>query len=295
MNIRDLQYLVAVADTKHFGQAADRCCVSQPTLSAQIKKLEEELGVMLFERTNKQVMITAIGEKIIAKANQVLGEVKQMKQVAAQAQDPLAGEIHIGIIPTMGPYLLPALLPALQQQLPKLELIVVENKTDHILKALQQGLLDAVILALPVPTDGLVVKSLFNDPFWIAMSPDHRLSQRKRIAIEELEQESLLLLEEGHCLRDQALEVCNMLGSQEKNGFKATSLETLRHLVAAGRGITLLPNMALTATQAASLTCRPFKKPIPSREVAMLWREGSARAECCTAISQLMVEIASAA
>ncbi len=286
MNIRDLKYLIAVAETEHFGQAADRCCVSQPTLSMQLKKLEEELGVQFFERSNKSVMITPVGKALAEQARQILGEINTLKQIASHAKDPLSGEFRLGIIPTMGPYLLPKLLPIMKKHLPKIELIVNENKTHVLLSELRSGLLDAIILALPVPNEGLTAHDLFDEPFLLALPKGHALSKKNKVNLSDIENEELLLLEEGHCLRDQALEACGKIGARDRSGFKATSLETLRHLVAAGAGITLLPEMAIQKNNSKMLV-KEFPKPCPSRKVGMLWRQNSARLVCCEKMREL--------
>lgn len=287
MNLRDLTYLIAVAETEHFGQAAERCHVSQPTLSMQIKKLEDELGVQLFERTNKSVMVTPVGNALVQQARQVLGEINTLKQIANNAKDPFSGEFRLGIIPTMGPYLLPKLLRLIKKHLPKIDIIVYENKTQVILSELRSGLLDAIILAPPIDDDHLTVHELFEEPFLLALPKQHPLSQKSSIRLKDIENEDLLLLEEGHCLRSQALAVCNKVGAKDRSGFKATSLETLRHLVASGAGITLLPEMATQSTH-ANLTLKPFSKPIPTRKIGIAWRQNSARQVCCEKIFSLI-------
>lgn len=290
MNIRDLKYLVAVTETAHFGQAAERCCVSQPTLSMQLKKLEDELGVQFFERNNKSVMITPVGKALALQARSILGEINTLKQIASHAKDPFAGEFRLGIIPTMGPYLLPDLLPIIKKRLPKIDLIVFENKTSVILNELRSGLLDAIILALPVSDEGLVTKELFQEDFLLALPKKHPLVNKNKIQMQDIKNETLLLLEEGHCLRDQALEACGLVGATEKSGFKATSLETLRHLVASEAGITLIPEMAAKHNN-AKIALKSFAKPSPSRKVGMLWRQNSARQICCEKMLELFREV----
>ncbi|ATN74863.1 LysR substrate-binding domain-containing protein [Coxiella burnetii] len=287
MNIRDLKYLLAVADSAHFGKAAEKCFVSQPTLSAQLKKLEEELGVRLFERNNKRVLITPIGQIIAAQVRVILQEVEKLKVLAQNAQDPFAGVFHLGIIPTLGPYLLPIIFEIFKKRLPKLNLVVYENKTENILHELQQGRLDAVILALPVSAPNLVVQELFCEPFYVALPKHHPLAKKKSVTLADLEKETLLLLEEGHCLREQALEACSMTAAKTEMGFKATSLETLRHLVAAGAGITLLPALSVNAEK-SELAIKSFNATIPSRSIGMLWRDFSARKECCETMAKLI-------
>ncbi len=289
MNIRDIKYFIAVAELKHFGKAADRCYVSQPTLSMQLKKLEEELNVQLFERTSKQVLITPEGEKLLVQARAVLREVDQMKQVAQNLQDPYSGSLRLGIIPTMGPYLLPKLLPLLSERFPNLEIILCEDKTDVILKRLKEGELDAIILALPVEDEGLVSKELFSEPFLLAVPETSALAKKKQIKMSDIENENLLLLADGHCLRDQALEACRFSGAAMRSGFQATSLETIRHMVAANAGITLLPKMVVDVTpEQSSIVIRPFEEPAPSRLVGMLWRETSAHRVCCEAVAEVI-------
>ncbi len=287
MNIRDLKYLIAVADLKHFGKAADLCCVSQPTLSMQLKKLEEELNVQLFERTSKQVFITENGQKVIEKARAVLRDVDELKQIAQNLQDPYSGRLRLGIIPTMGPYLLPTLMPALHKAYPHLDIILYEDKTELILEKLRQGELDAIVLALPVDDEGLMVDALFTEDFYAAVPASSALAKKKSLAIRDLENEQLLLLGEGHCFRDQALEACRFSGAQMKSGFQATSLETLRYMVAVDVGITLLPKMMVdTMSNHEAVVIIPFSDPVPSRKVGLLWRSGSPSELAAKAIAE---------
>jgi LysR family hydrogen peroxide-inducible transcriptional activator len=255
----------------------------------QLKKLEDELGVQFFERTNKSVMVTPVGMDLALQARNILGEINTLKQIASHAKDPFSGEFRLGIIPTMGPYLLPQLLPIIKKRLPKIDLIVYENKTSLILNELRAGLLDAIILALPVSDEGLSTHELFEEPFFLAIPKDHRLVKKTKIHMQDIQNESLLLLEEGHCLRDQALEACSMIGATEKSGFKATSLETLRHLVASGAGITFLPEMAAQKGN-SKVVLKSFAKPAPSRKVGMLWRKNGARVICCEKMLELFRE-----
>lgn len=282
MNLRDLQYLVAVADHKHFGKAADACFVSQPTLSAQIKKLEDYLGVILIERLPRKVQLTPIGKDIVERARIILRDVQQIQEVTKQARDPEAGEVRLGLIPTLAPYLLPLILPIIRQHFPKLKLYLYEDQTARLLRQLQLGKIDAVILALPIKDANLVCQHLFDEPFNVAFPAQHRLRKKHKVSIEELDQETLLLLEDGHCLRDQALEVCSRVGVHKNTNFAATSLETLRQMVAAGRGLTLLPQLAVTNALPMNedlIGIRPFRKPAPFRKIGMLWRETSAQTE----------------
>lgn len=281
MNLRDLRYLVALADHKHFGRAAAASFVSQPTLSTQIKKLEEELGVALVERSPRQVMLTPVGQQIAERARKVIAQVEEMAEIARRSRDPEAGTVRLGLFPTLGPYLLPHVVPALRERFPRLELLLVEEKTDQILARLRDGRLDAGILALPVHDDQLHVEPLFDEPFVLAVPRDHALAGGEALEVSDLDRQHLLLLEEGHCLRDQALDVCRLAGADERDDFRATSLETLRQMVAAGVGITLLPVLAVQPPVPPSPDIRlvPFRGEVPHRRIAMLWRRSSAMGE----------------
>lgn len=279
MNLRDLRYLVAVADYRHFGRAAEACFVSQPTLSAQLKKLEAFLGVQLVERSSKQVMLTAIGNEVAQRARSMLSTADDIVEIARAARDPLAGDLRLGVIPTVAPYLLPYLIPALNRDLPQLRPLLHEEQTGRCLEKLRQGALDAAIIAVPVEGgDGFPQLTLYDEPFLLAARADHPLAARERVGLEDLNDTRMLLLEEGHCLRDQALSVCQAVGAREASEFRATSLETLRQMAVTGAGLTLLPELA-TTTGAGSpdLVLRRFHEPQPRRRVAALWRKGSAR------------------
>lgn len=280
MNLRDLRYLVALADLRHFGRAAEACHVSQPTLSTQIRKLEEELGVSLVERAPRHVMLTPAGQDIALRARRVLAEVEQMRETARRTADPEAGSVRLGLFPTLGPYLLPHVVPRIRRRFPRLELLLVEEKTETILHMLRDGKLDAAVLALPLHEDWADSEFLFEEPFLLAVPEGHPLSGRHDLSLADLGDQHLLLLEEGHCLRDQALEVCGLAGAGEKEGFRATSLETLRQMVAAGVGVTLLPVLAVKppVPPSANLRLLPFRNPPPSRRLALVWRKSSAMA-----------------
>lgn len=281
MNLRDLQYLVALAEYKHFGRAAEATFVSQPTLSTQIMKLEGELGVALVERTSRKVLLTEVGREIVQRARDVLNEVEQIKVIARRTLDPESGTLRLGIFPTLGPYLLPHVVPTIRDRFPRLELLLVEEKTEVILRQLREGRLDAVILALPIHDQQLHIEKLFDEPFVLAVPESNSLATRKSIKLDDLADQNLLLLEEGHCLRDQALEVCRMAGAGERSGFRATSLETLRQMVAANVGITLLPTLAVKppVPQVDHVRLIEFRGRPPSRHIAMLWRKSSAMHE----------------
>jgi LysR family hydrogen peroxide-inducible transcriptional activator len=280
MNLRDLRYLVALAEQRHFGRAAEACHVSQPTLSTQIRKLEDELGVALVERAPRQVMLTAAGHDIAARARRVLAEVDQMRETARRTADPEAGSIRLGLFPTLGPYLLPHVVPRIRARFPRLELLLVEEKTETVLHMLRDGKLDAAVLALPLHEDWLETEFLFEEPFLLAVPDGHPLAEQRELRLAQLDHERLLLLEEGHCLRDQALEVCTLAGAGEKEGFRATSLETLRQMVAAGVGVTLLPMLAVKPPVSPSENIRllSFRDPPPTRRLALVWRKSSATA-----------------
>ncbi len=289
MNLRDLQYLVALAETRHFGRAAARCHVSQPTLSAQLRKLEEFLGVTLIERRPRRVGLTPAGEAVVERARRMLRDADDIRALARARQDPLGGQLKIGFIPTLGPYLLPRIAPRITRALPKLQLMLHEYQTASLVDRVVAGDLDLAILALPAETKSLVTRSLFAETFLVAMPEHHRLTAKKRVKSSDLSGEKLLLLEEGHCLRDQALEVCARVGTEEQD-FRATSLETLRQMVAAGLGITLLPRLATEGpfASARGLVVRPFSPPAPNRVIGAAWRRSTSRAEAIAAICDVI-------
>ncbi len=289
MNLRDLEYLVALGTTGHFGRAAERCHVSQPTLSAQLRKLEEFLGVALVERRPRRVALTAAGEAVVERARRMLRDADDIRSLARASQDPLAGSLKVGLIPTLGPYLLPRVAPRIAKALPKLQLLLHEYQTAPLIERTLAGELDLAILALPAETRGLVTRTLFEESFFVAMPKAHRLAARKRVKGADLEGETLLLLEEGHCLRDQALEVCAHVGTEEQ-AFRATSLETLRQMVAAGLGLTLLPRLAAEGPFAStrSLAVRPFAAPSPNRVIGAAWRRSTSRAEAIRAVCDIV-------
>ncbi len=278
MNLRDLKYLLALADHRHFGKAAAASFVSQPTLSMQIKKLEDELGVSLFERMPRALMLTPVGNEIVQRARAIVREADEIKAIARRSKDPESGSIKVGLFPTLGPYLLPHIMGKIRKQFSRLELLLVEAKTPEVLSQLRDGKLDAGLLAMPIDDEQLHVEFLFEEPFVLAIPKSHPLSKRRLLKLDDLAHESLLLLEDGHCLRDQALKVCALAGSAARNDFRATSLETLRQMVAAEVGITLLPLLSVKPPQAktANVELIKFAKPMPSRRIAMVWRKTSA-------------------
>ncbi len=278
VNLRDLEYFASVAEQEHFGKAAEHCHVSQPTLSGQIKKLEESLGVKLLERTNRRVMMTEPGREVLASVRRILAEVERIRDVARAAQDPLAGRFRLGAFPTLSSYVLPDLVRAVRRELPRLRLVLSEEKTESLLARLRDGSLDAALIALPVRDDFLVAEPLFRDEFLLAVPEDHPLAGRREVALDDLGERNLLLLEEGHCLRDQALEVCSRHGIGEEQDFRATSLETLREMVRAGTGITLVPRIAVREGE-SGIRYLTLRAPVPSREIGLVWRKTTARRE----------------
>lgn len=281
-----MQYLVAVADHQHFGKAAQHCHVSQPTLSMQLRKLEEYLGVTLFERNNKQVMITPVGARIVERARNLLRNAEEIRALAKTAQSPFAGEFRLGAFPTLAPYLLPRIVPAIHAALPELHLLLVEEKTATLLAQLREGKLDAAFIALPLEEEGLEACALWEDPFLLVVPQEHKLAGRRSVTQQDLEGERLLLLEDGHCLRSQALEVCSLMGVGEYEDFRATSLETLRQMVAAGVGITLIPQMA--RREGDGVVYLPFKENPFTRHIALVWRKSTARRECMDALKVIL-------
>ena len=287
MNLRDLRYLVALADERHFGRAAQRCHVSQPTLSAQLRKLEEYLGVALVERQPRRVTLTPTGERVVERARRALLEADAIVELTRQDRDPLAGPLRLALIPTVGPYLLPHVVRRLKRDLPRLKLMLYEYQTAPLLEKLRAGDIDVGILALPVPLDGLEAAPLYEEPFTVAVPAGHPLAERDRVKVDDLRGESLLLLEDGHCLRDQALEVCSRVRVQEDQDYRATSLETLRQMVAAGHGITLMPQLAADshAVPARAIRIKPFAKPSPARTIGAVWRKSSTRGAAIEAVA----------
>lgn len=290
MNLKDLKYLVALADTGHFGKAADRTFVSQPTLSAQLKKLEDYLGVKLVERQPKNVQLTEVGKQIVVRARRMLDEGDEIIALARNNSDPFAGKLKLALIPTIGPYLLPRVMQKIRKALPHLGLMLYEHQTEPLLKRLRDGEIDLGILALPIMQDGLEARELYEEAFTVALPNNHPLAAKSSIKVQELKGQTLLLLEDGHCLRDQALEVCSRLEIREAEDFRATSLETLRQMVVAGLGITLLPETAVESPFGSQrgLTIRQFAKPAPTRTVGAVWRKSSTRAAAISAVCNVL-------
>jgi LysR family transcriptional regulator, hydrogen peroxide-inducible genes activator len=286
MNLRDLKYLVAVAEYGHFRKAAESCFVSQPGLSVQIKKLETTLGIQLIERTNKTVLLTESGHAIAAEARQILQLVDEMYQTARSYKDPYSGELKLGIIPTIAPYLLPYIMQALSHTFPNLTIYLVEEQTALLLEKLKTGKIHAALLALPVAEKNITASTLFEEDFFLAVSSKDPLAKRKSVNEADLSLQNLILLEEGHCLREQTLVLCQKLRVNENKNFQATSLETLRHMVAMGVGITLMPEIA--CKKADNIRYLPFDQPKPTRTVGLVWRTASAKQLLLLDVADLM-------
>jgi LysR family hydrogen peroxide-inducible transcriptional activator len=275
MTLTDLRYLVALAHERHFGRAAEKCHVSQPTLSVAVKKVEEELGIQLFERSASEVKITETGRRIVAQAERVLMEASQIPEIAAAGKDPLAGPLRVGVIYTIGPYLLPRLIPRVHQRAPRMPLIIQENFTARLAESLKRGELDVIIISLPFEEAGVVAQPVYDEPFRVLMPAGHPWTAERAIEAEHLADDQLLLLGSGNCFRDQVLEVCpscrNIGGLQRT--LEGSSLETIRHMVATGLGVTVLPSSAADEMSHNTLVAvRPFTEPQPSRRVALAWR-----------------------
>ncbi|PSJ44996.1 DNA-binding transcriptional regulator OxyR [Zobellella taiwanensis] len=292
MNLRDLEYLVALAEERHFRKAAEKCFVSQPTLSGQLRKLEEELGVLLMERTSRRVLFTPAGEAITAQARRVLAATKELRDIARTFTEPMSGELHIGLIPTVGPYLLPYIIPALKQHFPELHIYLYEAQTQVLLKQLADGELDCLILARLDNMDNFGALPLYDEPMLLALPADHPWAGRGSIALGELKGEKLLMLEDGHCLREQAMGFCFAAGIGEDSHFQATSLETLRNMVAAGSGLTLIPRLAVSRHNGElGVKYLSVTDPEPSRNIALLYRLHSVRRPCFNEMAKVIGEL----
>jgi LysR family hydrogen peroxide-inducible transcriptional activator len=285
VTLTELRYIVAVARQRHFGRAAETCFVSQPTLSVAVKKLEEELGLVLFERGPGEVSVTPSGHKIVEQAQRVLEEASRIREIAAAGRDPLAGPLRLGAIYTIGPYLLPKLIPILRRTAPAMQLLIQENFTHRLADELKSGEVDVILIALPFEESGVVTRAVYDEPFMVAVPKGHPWKGRKRVTSEELTSESLLLLGEGHCFRDQVLEICHTVRARERSALAKTveggSLETIRQMVAGGVGVTVLPATSTGAGGGAGDLIRilPFARPVPTRRVAIAWRRSFPRPE----------------
>ncbi|MHB1544988.1 MAG: hydrogen peroxide-inducible genes activator [Gammaproteobacteria bacterium] len=281
LSLRELSYVVAVADTGSFTRAAQHCHVSQPTLSSQIRKLEEYLAIQIFERAPRAVRLTQAGEDLIPLARTILEAATAIRERAHGHQEPLSGRLHLGVIPTLGPYLIPRFVPGMQEQYPNLKLVIREDLTENLIRALQAHELDAILAALPVRLPDLALLPLFEEPFWLLAPPGHPLTTCRFITEKKLLEAPLLLLAEGHCLRDQALALCHKRpnSTQLQTDFQASSLETLKQMVVAGFGCTLIPALALDPNDAlhGRLVARQMGLPGSVRRVALMWRRSHLR------------------
>jgi LysR family hydrogen peroxide-inducible transcriptional activator len=301
MTLTELKYIVAVAREKHFGRAAEACFVSQPTLSVAIKKLEDELEVKLFERSANEVAVTPLGEEIVRQAQSVLEQAAAIKEIAKRGKDPLAGPLRLGVIYTIGPYLLPDLVRQAIARTPQMPLMLQENFTVRLLEMLRTGEIDCAIMAEPFPDTGLAIAPLYDEPFLTAVPSTHPLSEHKTVQAEQLKQETMLLLGTGHCFRDHVLEVCPEFArfSSDAEGirksFEGSSLETIKHMVAAGMGVTLVPRLSVPKDAFATRPKRrsddqafvkyiPFEGEPPSRRVVLAWRRSFTRYEAIAAL-----------
>jgi LysR family hydrogen peroxide-inducible transcriptional activator len=298
MTLTELKYIVAVARERHFGRAAEACFVSQPTLSVAIKKLEDELGVVLFERGSSEVSLTPSGERIVVQAQRVLDEAARVKELAKQGKDPLSGALRVGVIYTIGPYLLPTLIRQLVRDTPQMPLLLNENLTVKLLELLKNGEIDAAILALPLPESGVMIRPVYDEQFIVAVPRSHPWARRRAVSADDLKKETMLLLGSGHCFRDQVLEVCPELArfSSGAEGiqktFEGSSLETIRHMVASGLGVTVLPMSSIPQKlpRDSLIAYVPFKKPVPDRRVVLAWRKSFTRGAAIEALRKAILK-----
>lgn len=286
ITLRDLQYLVALDTHRHFGRAAEACFVSQPTLSGQFRKLEERLGLTLVERNRHQVVMTPAGEQLALRARSLIAGASEFEQHASALLDPLTGDIHLGLVPTVAPYLLSRVISAITGALPELHLFLHEYQTAELIKRLDSGTLDLLILPWKPEMECFGHINLFSEPLQLAAPQGHAILKAKQLSLDSLKGERVLTLEDGHCLRDDTLGVCFSAGAQEDPKFQATSLETLRYMVANGLGITLMPELAITNDTDLGIVYRRFLAPEPQRQIAAVFRKGYPRMECVNAIAR---------
>lgn len=295
MTLTELRYIVAVARERHFGRAAQSCFVSQPTLSVAIKKLEDELGVMLFERGPGEVSVTPVGHRVVEQAQRVLEEAAHLKELAKAGSDPLAGTLRLGAIYTIGPYLLPKLIPILRRTAPAMQLLIQENFTHRLAEMLKQGEVDVILVAQPFSEPGVVTRAVYDEPFLVALPQGHPLEKKKHISSDELAKESLLLLGAGHCFRDQVLELCSSARRSNRGALAKTleggSLETIRQMVASGVGVTVLPSTSVAPGDSGGdlIRVRPFARPVPDRRVVLAWRKSFPRPEAVEVLRQAIL------
>lgn len=293
MTLTELRYVVALAQERHFGRAAQKCFVTQPTLSLALAKLENELAVRLFERNKNEVLVTARGQRIVEQARRVLDEVGKIQHLARGGQDQLSGVLRLGVIPTIGPYLLPDLIPILRKRAPEMPLSIEENLTGNLAPMLREGELDVVIIALPFALPGVKTQVVYEEPFSVVVPEGHRWQARKGVKPSELSEENLLVLNNGHCFRDQVLEACpGQSNTAMPEGRAGSSLETIRNMVASGLGVSVLPTSALTQRYASRLLkVVPFTTPVPSRKVALAWRQSFDRPAAVQALCDAVRQV----
>ena len=291
MTLTELRYVVAVARERHFGRAAEACHVSQPTLSVAVRKLEDELGITLFERNASDITITPLGQRIIAQAQRALEQAEVIKHIAQEGRDPLVGPLRLGLIYTVGPYLLPHLIPSLHQRAPQMQLLIAEGYTAHLSEQLRRGELDVIVISLPFAEAGIITQPVYDEPFKVVLPAQHPWKKEKQIKARALAKENLLLLGAGHCFRDQVLKACPELNRASVSGslqrtLEGGSLETIRHMVASGAGVTVLPCTSVHGHEAEAhlLTARPFAEPVPKRRIALAWRSSFPRPQAVDAL-----------
>jgi LysR family hydrogen peroxide-inducible transcriptional activator len=294
MTLTDLRYIVALAREHHFGRAADKCNVSQPTLSVAVKKLEDELGVALFERGIGDVRPTAIGEQIVAQAERVLAEAARVGELAAAGKDPLVGPLRLGVIFTIGPYLLPTLVPLIKQRAPQMPLIITEGYTTRLIERLKAGELDVLVLALPVEEPGIVAQPVYDEAFRALVPADHPWARMKTITLETLLEEPLLMLGSGNCFRDQVLDLCSLATGNSPHVLESSSLETIRYMVASGVGVTVMPASSVDTIAKSDplLKVKQFVEPTPTRRVGLVWRTSFPRHKAIDIMRQALLDCA---
>jgi LysR family hydrogen peroxide-inducible transcriptional activator len=292
MTLTELRYIVALARERHFGRAAEKCHVAQPTLSVAVKKLEDELGVILFERGQNEVSVTPAGEPIVRQAERVLAEAARVKELADTVGDPLAGPLRLGAIHTIGPYLLPRLVPLLRARAPKMPLMIQESFTTQLVEALKSGELDVAVLALPIEEPGLVAQAVYDEAFRVLVPAGHAWAKRKNIDAAHLLDEPLLMLGRGNCFRDQVLDLCSRAGAGGPQVLEGSSLETIRLMVASEVGITVMPSSAVDGLPKddALLRVRPFVEPTPTRRIGLVWRASFPRHQAIDLVRRALLD-----
>jgi LysR family hydrogen peroxide-inducible transcriptional activator len=292
MTLTDLRYIVTLARECHFGRAAEKCFVSQPTLSVAVKKLEDELGVILFERSPQEVRVTPIGEQVVAQAERVLGAAAQLTEIASAGKNPLAGPLRLGVIYTIGPWLLPKLVPLLHERAPEMPLLLEENYTHRLLEKLKAAELDVAIVALPVDEPGLVAQAVYDETFFALVPVDHTWAKLKAVDPGKLLDQPLLMLGRGNCFRDQVLDLCTRAGQGGPQVLEGSSLETIRHMVASGVGITVMPASAVenVAKNDPLLRVKPFVEPTPTRRIALVWRASFPRHQAIDLVRRALLD-----